>query len=308
MTEPIPAEAAPSVAEPARAEAIAAPTGTAEPAPAQPVAPPARWPEADKAQFASWPADVQNAVLERQRAMEADYTRKTQALAEVRKSHEPLLAAVTRWSPYLRELSLTPDEAFGQMLGVERTLRHGTPQQKLAMLAELAERYAIPIKLAAGPAMAGPAAPPLPPAAEPFRPAARIEEKDETRARQWAQAELAAFAEAKDEWGRFRHPHFERVKGAMIRLVADDLAASWDDAYAKAVRLDDELHHLSVESERRRVLAAEERRRQEAVEKARRARPVRTSTVSPSGALQVRGLDAHLDAAMERSALRDPQP
>jgi hypothetical protein len=307
MPEAIPAEAAPSVAEPACAEAIAAPTGTAEPALAQPVAPPARWPEADKAQFASWPADVQNAVLERQRAMEADYTRKTQALAEARKAHEPLLAEVTRWSPYLRELSLTPDEAFGQMLGVERTLRHGTPQQKLTMLAELAERYAIPLKLAAGPAMAGPAASPVPRAAEPFRPA-RIEEKDETRDRQWAQAELAAFAQAKDEWGRFRHPHFERVRDAMIRLVADNLATSWDDAYAKAVRLDDELHHLTVESERRRVLVAEERRRQEAVEKARRAKPVRTSTVSPSGALQLRGLDAHLDAAMERSALRDPQP
>jgi hypothetical protein len=41
--------------------------------------------------------------------MEGDYTRKTQELAETRKSVEPLIQEVGKWSPYLRQIGLTPD-------------------------------------------------------------------------------------------------------------------------------------------------------------------------------------------------------
>jgi hypothetical protein len=298
------AAAAPSDPEPAP-PAVSPAEQPADPAVPN-LVPPSRWPEADKAQFASWPRDVQQAVLERHRAMEADYIRKTQDLAETRKAHEPLLAAVTQWSLYLQELNLTPDQAFGEMLNVERTLRHGTPEQKAATLATLAELYVIPLPtLTAGAATADPAVSTLrqqAPGAEPHH--HRISEQNEQQhARQRAQAQFNALAQAKDESGNLRYPHFARVSRAMIRLVADDLAASWDEAYAKAVRLDDELHRATVDAERRRVLLAEEARRQEAVEKARRAQPVKTSVASPSGTMRVKGLDAHLDAAMERAGL-----
>jgi hypothetical protein len=192
------------------------------------------------------------------------------------------------------------------MLNVERTLRHGTPEQKAAALANLAELYAIPLPNLT----VGPAGQPADPTASQLRRQVtgleqhhhRIDEQSQ-HARQWAEAEFNALARAKDETGSLRYPHFARVSRAMIRLVADNLAGSWDEAYSKAVRLDDELHRASVEAERRRVLLAEEGRRQEAVEKARRAQPVKTSTASPSGVTRVKGLDAHLDAAMERAGL-----
>ena len=299
------APAAPSIPEPVSA-GVSSVDDPAEPA-GQQFAPPSRWSEADKAQFATWPRDVQHAVLERHRAMEADYTRKTQELSETRKAHEPLLAEVTKWSPYLRELNLTPNQAFGEMLNVERTLRHGTPEQKAAMLANLAELYAIPLPNLT----AGPAGQPADPAVLQLRQQVtgpkqhhhRMSEQSQQHTRQWAEAEFNALALTKDQSGNLRYPHVARVSSAMIRLVADNLAGSWDEAYSKAVRLDDELHRASVEAERRRVLLAEEGRRQEAVEKARRAQPVKTSTASPSGVTRVKGLDAHLDAAMERAGL-----
>jgi hypothetical protein len=68
--------------------------------------------EADKAEFANGSAPEGSALSGGYKAMEGDYTRKTQELAETRKSVEPLIQEVGKWSPYLRQIGLTPDKAF----------------------------------------------------------------------------------------------------------------------------------------------------------------------------------------------------
>jgi hypothetical protein len=128
-------------------------------------------------------------------------------------------------------------------------------------------------------------------------------EQSKTFERQRAEAEFNAIGQTKDDTGAAKYPHFERVKQTMIRLVADGLSQSWDDAYTKSVRLDDELHTQDVEAQRVKALADQERQRQEAVEKAKNAAPVRSSTGSPGGETKLKGLDAHLGAALDRAGM-----
>ena len=118
-----------------------------------------------------------------------------------------------------------------------------------------------------------------------------------------AETEFAALGQTKDANGQPKYPHFERVRQTMIQLVATSQADSWDAAYSKAVRLDDELYSQTVEQERQAVLAAQEKQRQEAIEKANKAKPVKMSSAMPKGATQGADLDSILSEAMAKHGM-----
>lgn len=314
-----PAEAKPSDTEPAKAPETPATPIAAEPAAVQPIEPPSRWSEAEKATFAKWPRDVQEAVAERHKAMEGDYTRKTQELAETRKSIEPLLETVTRANPVFQSMQMAPHEFMAQSLNVVNALRNGSAGQRGEAIAYLVNHHRIPPEavlqaLGVPTPQAGPDGqmtvdPTILQLRQQVtgleRSLQQMGQQEQLRQRQQAEAEFNAIGQAKDEKGTAKFPHFERVRQSMIRLVADGIAENWDQAYSKAVRLDDELHTQVVEQERQRVLAEAEATRQQAVDKAKKATPVRVSSGSPGGAAQTKGLDAHISAAMERSGFGD---
>lgn len=303
-----PAEAAPSATEPAQAEAKPAEPLAVDPAPVQPIAPPDRWSPEDKAKFTALPREAQEVVLDRYKGMEADYTRKTQELAETRKSVEPLIQEVGKWSPYLRQIGLTPDKAFTDMLTTEYTLRTGTPEQKSQSLAYLAQYYGVPLPTAGD---GGETSQPNPAITQLHQTVAGLQsqlrqmsEQSVLSERQRAQAEFDALGQAKDQSGQAKFPHFERVKQTMIQLVASGQTDTWDNAYSKSVRLDDDLYKQTVETERNRVAADAEKQRLEAVEKAKKAQPVKSSDGSLGGR-QLKGLDAHIAGAMSRAGIGD---
>jgi hypothetical protein len=229
-----PAEVEPSITEPAKTEAKPAETVAVEPPKAEPIQPPARWSEADKAEFAKLPPEGQSLFLARYNAIEGDYTRKTQELAETRKSVEPLIQEVGKWSPYLRQIGLTPDKAFTDMLTTEYTLRTGTPEQKQQSLAYLAQYYGVPLPTAGGgdPSQPDPALTQLHQTVSGLQQQLRqMNEQRVVQERERAQAEFDALGQAKDTNGQAKFPHFERVKQTMIQLVASGQADTWDTAY-----------------------------------------------------------------------------
>jgi hypothetical protein len=303
-------EAAPE--GPAAAEAKPAEVVAAEPA-KQSVEPPARMTEAEKAAFAKWPPDVQQVVAERYKAMEGDYTRKTQELAETRKGIEPFLGEVKRYEPLFTQWQTSPQDFMQRSVQVVSSLTSPNPQERISTVANLVSHYGVPLD-----GLLQALGIPIPQVGEggqvqPVDPTIlqlrqgystlerelqQMKEQSRTFERQRAEAEFNALGQAKDESGSAKYPHFERVKQTMIQLVADGLSKTWDEAYSKSVRLDDELHTKVVEEERGKALAESERQRQEAVEKAKKAAPVRTSNGSPNGAAKPKGLDAHLDAAL----------
>ena len=79
--------------------------------------------------------------------MEADYTRKTQDIAEQRKAAETFNTAVEPFRTYIASLETTPEQAFTTLMGVEYQLRMGSPEQKAHSLAQLAQAYRVDLSL-----------------------------------------------------------------------------------------------------------------------------------------------------------------
>ena len=96
-----------------------------------------------------------------------------------------------------------------------------------------------------------------------------------------------------DDKGNLKHPHFDKVRAKMGNLIDAGEAKSLQDAYAKAVRLDDDLYNQSLEAQRKSAKAEEDAKRKAAVEKAKKVRP-RTATAPPSGSVKPSDLDSLL--------------
>lgn len=302
--EPDPAAKAPDkgTAEVAATESA---TPSVEPAQVQPIEPPARWTPDEKAKFAAWPRDVQEAVVERHKAMEADYTRKTQETAELRRSAEPILNAVAPYQQYLNQLAprigQTPDKMIGQLLGVEYQLRTGDPHEKVTALYQIAQSYGIDLAaISRGEMPAGPD-----PAYLQLRQSfgtieqrlAQVEqERESERQRQTAQ-EIEAFATAKDASGKPLRPHFEWARVSMGHILSSDPTLTLEQAYQKAT---EPLQAVIAQELQSRQQAADTQR-QEAVEKAKKAAPVKTSGSSaPNGSSKATDLDSILSAQLDR--------
>jgi hypothetical protein len=281
------ATAEPSEQEPAKTEAAPAPAA-ADPAQAvQPVEPHARWSAELKAEFTKWSPEVQKAFKDRYGETEADYTRKTQELAETRKGIEPLLSEVQRQDPVFKHLGVSPQQFLEQSANVARALLSGTPEQRGQAIAYLVNHHRIPPE-----AVLQALGVPLPTAGENGhsswirlflncassytalnRPCSRCESKCSCRA-STGRSRVQRPGSSQGSNGQARFPHFERVKQTMIQLAATNQAETWDQAYTKAVRLDDDLYKQTVEAERSGVQEAAEKARLEAVEKAKKARPL----------------------------------
>jgi CheY-specific phosphatase CheX len=302
--EPAAAEA--PVKGPAEAAAKPADQATVEPA-QQPLEPPARWSEAEKAKFATWGRDVQEAVLERHKGMEADYTRKTQELSSFRSQAEPLLKAVEPHQAYLAQLAsqagTTPASLVHDVLTAERTLRSGTPEQKVTALLQIAADYGIDLRGVAG----GGQAQALDPLTQDMRQtvsqlANRVAEQEQRHLVAESEritADIASFASAKDASGNLLRPYFEQVRPIMGQMMQNGQAATLDEAYSKAIQP----FQAMITAEVKAKDAAAEKARLEAVEKAKRAAPVRSTGSQPGGSVQGKGLDAHLNAAFAKAGV-----
>lgn len=275
-----------------------APPVAVEPALVQPIEAPARWTEADKAKFAAWPRETQEAVLERHKAMEADYTRKSQDIAEFRKSAEPLVQAVQPYQQYLDQLAptlgMSPPQMVNAMLGFDYRARSGTPEQKVAALAELASSYGIDLAAMSR----GEGAQPNPlidnlrqTVSQLTQRVTQFETQHEQQTVQQISNEITAFENAKNADGSPKYPHYQRVRGIMGNLIGQDGGLSLEQAYESATAPIRE----AVEAELGKRQKSADEMNSEAVAKARRATPVRTSGTQPNGSAKAQTLDSILD-------------
>lgn len=308
-----PAEGQPSVTEPA-VEATTAETPAIEPA-QQPLDPHPRWSEADKAKFSTLPRDMQEFVLNREKSTEADYTRKTQEIAETRKAIEPLLGEVQRLNPLFQHLQMTPQQFVAESATVAHNLLSGTPEQRANAVAYLVNLHQVPqeavVRALGIPINSGEGGPSVDPQFTNLSQTItqlqqrlhQMENQAQNDQRSRAEHEFNALAQAKDDTGQQKYPHFERVKQAMLQLAANGQAETWDAAYTKATRLDDDLHKEVIEAAAKRERETLEKQRQESVNKALKAQPIRESNSLPRGETGKKGLDAYLDAALTRAGV-----
>jgi len=280
------------------------PEPVVEPAPVQPIEPPARWTTEEKAKFAAWPRDVQEAVVERHKALEADYTRKTQEAADLRRTAEPILNAVKPYEGYLNQIAprigQTPDKMIANLIGVEYQLRTGDPHTKAQALYQIAAEYGIDLAALTRGEM--PAAPD--PAYTHLRQSFGNIEQQVTQLTSWFEQEqqrqaadqIRTFAAATDASGRPLHPHFERVRGVVGQVLRDEPTLTLDEAYKRAVAPIEEA--IAAELKVRQEQATQANR--EAVEKAKKMAPPKVEAGAPNGSSKSKDLDSLLSDSINR--------
>lgn len=213
---------------------------------------PQNWPEADKATFKALPAEAQDFLLRRHNEMTADYTRKTQQLADFRREYEPVHQMFAPHMDALRQRGLTPASTISAWYNVEKTLLSGG-QGAVATIKGIVDGYKIdPAQLAAALGVRQQAAPQPQPGADGQMPAiesptgsqpiqlppeflqrlnqveawrAQEEQRKQFEAQQSyamraadVTSQIEQFASAVDSAGQPLHPHFKDVEDHMTTL------------------------------------------------------------------------------------------
>ena len=247
--EPEPAAAAPQQAEKPAADKSAEPVAAATTK-----EPPTNWPDAHKTMFKGLPGAAQEFLLGRYNEMTADYTRKTQEIASIRREYEPIAQMFAPYQDVLRQRGTSVAGVVQAWYDVERQLMSGGPTA-VAALARVAQNYKIPpdqVAAALGirPTAQQPQPPQLGPDGQmpaieqppgqqiqlPPEIVQRLTEHDQWIAQEQHRQQLAAyhqhqqagqrvmneidqFAAATDNAGATLHPYFKEVEDDMTRLA-----------------------------------------------------------------------------------------
>lgn len=234
---------------------------------------PEHWPEGRKQAYASIKdEEARKLVLEMSKDMEAAHTKRSQEVAEERRQIDSALEPL---KPVLEQHGLDSVSGVRELTKFYQDLQpyvKGLQQNPKETIQMLARQYGVELDGLEADEYIDPDVKAL---------------KDEiaqlkgfigqqTQAQQQAemqtyQQKVQEFANAKDESGEPKHPHFETVKKEMSRLLAGGLAASLEDAYERAVYLKPELREQLTQQQISAKLAEERKKQQEEVEKAKKA-------------------------------------
>jgi len=290
----------------------------AQPSNEKPLDPHANWPKEAKERFGKLDKDSQAFMLEREQAMQADYTRKTQELSALRRDYEPVDKLFTPYKDQMKSSGHTPFSLIEGWANVEKALMNG---KGIDVVRGIVHGY----KLDANSVIAALGAAPgnsqqqqpgqqvfqLPPEVQ-----AKLQKIDQFETRFQAQdqavkdAEVARvsqaiddFKSAKDGQGNALHPHFEDLETDMAVLAqvvrAQGKTPDLNDLYEKAV--------YANPSTRAKVLAAEKqseekRLKEEARAKAEKARKASSSVTGAPSSGSSQPLSNGRDSSM---SLRD---
>jgi hypothetical protein len=257
-----------------------------------------------KQAFAQLPPEAQSVLAGIEKAREAEYTRRNQEVAEIKRVAEPILQKVQPHADYLNHMAqqfgAQPADLIGQMIVAERTLRTGSPQQKAEALASIIADYGLDLSSITGNAAHAPD-----PVTSQLRQELQTVRAELHGLKTFAQeqqdqavtSQIEQFSSAKKADGSPQYPHFELVKAAMGQHLANGSARTMEEAYALAAKpIEDR-----IAGELRSRTETAEKARQDQLSKARRAAPVRSSGSVPGGtSTGAKGLDAILAENISR--------
>ena len=258
-----------------------------------PLEAPKNWSEDVRSKFKDLPRDAQEYMLKRDKEMTADYTRKTQEVAQQRKSFESLDKVIAPMRQQIAASGVGEAEYISRLLNADMALRNNP---KMA-IKQLAQGYGIDLSSIEENVDWNDSDPQITQLQQQNQAILaelnQFKQQNLQSARQQTENQISTFAQSKDEKGNLKYPHFEQVRVKMGNLIDAGEAKGLEDAYAKSIRLDDNLYKQSLDSQRKSAKAEEDARRKAAVEKAKKVRP-RTATTPPSGSVKNSDLDSLL--------------
>lgn len=220
---------------------------------------PKNWSDLDKNTFSKLDKDGQEFLLRRHKEMEADYTKKTQEIANFKADYDPVDQLLKPHEAQMKAAGFSNKaQLIGAWFNVEKALVEG---KGIDIISSLVKNYRIdPQQLVA--ALTNPQQPqqsPPQPSATAVLPPEVLEKinklestlgtYEQERQQRQEQAHLDAvktidvqintFKDAKDAQGQLLHPHFAEVEADMAKLAmaakADGEVLTLDQLYDKAV-------------------------------------------------------------------------
>lgn len=272
----------------------------------KPLDPPNRWTKAQKKWFAGLDRNFQAQLIEHDKGIQADYTRKTQDMAVARQRYEGLEAAleprreqfqrfgwddatavenVMKYWDFASADPLSFIQYFAQERGIDLAQYFAPSAEEIAQYVQSQQGYVDEegnyVK---------PQAPQQDPAVmnqlqqlaqqnqmlqqqiqQHNQYIGQYQQSQEERFRTETQTEIERFANETDESGRLKHEFFDEVRMDMSRLLRADMAEDLHDAYEKAISLRPDVRERIAETQSIAQAAAEERKRVEEAERAKRA-------------------------------------
>ncbi len=268
--------------------------GTAQPS----TEPPASWSADVKAKWATLPPDVQALIAKRESEVHERITTDGQRL----KGYESLERVIAPRRAALAQSFGSEAAAVEQLFALSDWAGKDFP----GFVRALAQQRGVDLKTLID-SPAGPQGPVDPHIATlqakvdklDHERAARERAEQDAQARQIATT-IATFSGQKTSDGKPMYPHFEKVRESMGALMDTGQATSLEQAYVKAVRLNDELYAEDLkakEADQKTAADAESKRKAEAARKANVSDP-RSRSGSPSAA--ARSLDDTILAELEK--------
>jgi len=187
------------------------------------------WKKEAALEMSKLPDNVQKYIIERQ----DQFHKGLEQYKEAANYAKTIDKSIAPYKEYLSQLGVTPEVAFPNLLKTERTLRIGSPQEKVEMFQKLAHDYGIDLGALAN----------IPYDAN----LAQLKAQKE-----WLESQLQASQDFKqshedaqlqsvlDDFGS-QHEFFDDVRMQMADLLDSGLATDLSDAYAKAIRLNDDV-------------------------------------------------------------------
>ena len=196
----------------------------------------------------------------------------------------PLSKAIEPFLPDLQRHGIAPEQFITNLGTAHKVLALGSPQDKLAMFAQLAQQYQVPLGglfiqdqngqiqlnqqlLASRPVQQVQHTPDI-----------RKIVSDAMLENQTAQ-EIAAFEAQKE-----KYPHYEKVKADMALIIQQGRAADLPNAYRLAIRLQDDLWQ-EEQTRQREHSEAEKRLAQDKAAKEAKAKALSPRSSTPSATL-----------------------
>jgi len=283
---------------PGKAERQAPSQVTAKPAPqvAQNAAPAApeklrpKYPTTWKKDYAPHWESADPAFAEYLLQREAEYAKGVSTYKSQWDQARPLLDAIAPHRQMLEQYKIDPARQIDQYFQIHQRLALGSPQDKLAVVAQMVRDYQIPIQHLLTQSQDGQFY--LNPNIQPSAPQITPEVIKQMVSAEMQQAQLNSqietFREAKGPDGRPIYPYFEEVRGTMAGLLQAGIAQDLPDAYKRALLMPEhvELTAQELATQQAEQERAEAAQRQAQVQRAKSAAvSVRTQTPSalPAG-------------------------
>ena len=260
---------------------------------------PKNWTADVKKVFDTLPQESQEFMIKRDKEMTSDYTKKTQELAEQRKNIEALDKVLQPARQTINATGIGEAEYISRLLNADNALR---TNPKMA-LRQLAQGYGIDLSTMNEESESW--NDPDPQYAQLMQQNQQIMQELNNFKQQNIQSTVAQTEQTVEQFsnktnaeGKLMHPHFDKVRVKMGNLIDAGEAKGLDDAYSKAVRLDDDLYAEAIKTSKLSVKKQEDSKRKAAVEKARKVKPSGSAN-PPKGSVVASDLDSLLMTNIE---------